>query len=864
MKVATPFYVILFASFSTFFFHSCAEQNEKEEERLTTFYEPYDEFYLQKAYPDDHFDLRAYTNAFDEARTMAQLKNDFPGFDEDWIVRGPGNIGARVNTVAIHPQNDSIMFAGFSAGGLFRTRDNGANWTPVFDDQDFLAIGDITFDPNNPETVYVGTGDPNISAFPFIGDGVYKSTDGGDTWTHLGLTDQRIVSKIIVDPSNSDIVYVACMGIPFERNNDRGLYKSTDGGSTWEQMLLVSDQAGIIDMVIDPNDPNILYAAAWDRIRNNTESMVSGPNAKIFKTTDGGANWTMLEGGLPQDVSGRIGLAISATNSDLLFALYVGTDSDIDNVFRTIDAGETWEPILDFEAPDAISASALGGFGWYFGKIRVNPLNDNDLFILGVDLWRSLDGGITWFTPTPPWWQYSVHADKHDLVFSSTGGVILATDGGLYRTEDEGTSWQDIENIPATQFYRVAYNPHQPDLYYGGAQDNGTTAGTNLTDVWPRIYGGDGFQPAFHPTQPEVMYVETQNGRINVSTDGGASFFSATDGIDDGDRKNWDMQYFISPHNPDVMYTGTYRVYKSESGVFPFWIPVSEDLTDGLVLHPRYHTITTIYESPVTEGLVYVGTVDGNVWRTDDGGENWISISEGLPDRYVSDVKASADTSDFVYVSHSGYKDNEFIPRIFRSEDRGETWEDISADLPDLAINDIYVLPGHQDTVLFVGTDGGVYGTMNAGSSWERLGENMPTIAIYDLDWNVENNELIAGTHARSIMTYPLDSIVVDMMPEDTTVTTLNPVFQVNPLKVYPSPAIDIITVEFQNNEPGRAAEIVLINQQGQVLGQRTSRVGGKVTETFDVSNWPSGIYRVSVKVRHEVRSTSFIIPSGF
>jgi photosystem II stability/assembly factor-like uncharacterized protein len=816
---------------------------------------PAEDYFMTRNYPDTRFSVNAYTKALRQAKEQLAFRNNPTGFDEDWIVRGPANIGARINTIAVHPDNEDIIMVGFARGGVWRTENGGENWEPLFDDQLFLAIGDIEYDPSNPDIVYVGTGDPNISAHPGIGDGLYKSIDGGDTWEHLGLTPQRIISRVIVHPTNSDIIYVGAMGLPFERNNDRGLYRTTDGGETWEQVLFVSDQAGIIDMVMHPTNPDIIYAAGWDRIRNNQESIVEGPGSRVFKTYNGGDDWQLLDNGLPQEDIGRIGLAVTPAAPDAVFAQYVGLNRDFYDVFRSNDTGDSWEAVdVVGELP------GLGGFGWYFGKIRVSPLSADDFFVLGVDLWRSTNGGVSYNMATPPWWFYEVHADKHDLVFLPSGNILLATDGGLYKSDFNNNEWEDIESIPTTQFYRVAYNPNEPSFYYGGAQDNGTTGGPDLESDWERIYGGDGFQAAFRPDNPLVMYAETQNGGIVYTDNGGGEWYSATQGISNSDRRDWNMQYFISPHDPDVMYTGTFRVYRSTNGVEPFWQPISEDLTDGQILADRYHVITTLDESPLVEGVLYVGTVDANVWRSDDGGNNWINISQGLPERYVTSVKASPSDANTLYVSHSGYKDNEFIPHIHRSINKGASWEDISSNLPNLAINDVYILPGHQDSVLFVATDGGVYGTMDSGESWERLGANMPYVQVYDMTWNEARNELVAGTFARSIYSYPLDSLFVE--PADTTIMTStgNPQFTgEQPVKLYPSPATDWINVEFENTEPGRAYQMVILNANGQLVRTIEGKQQGSVKERLEISGMAAGWYTVKVKIRHQIKTARFI-----
>lgn len=850
-------YLLFFSAL--FLFNSCAKQQEplpERKDRLRLKYEPSDEFFIQRAGPDGSFSIKAYATGLREAQ-QESLQRNSTGFDEEWTTQGPGNIGARVNTVVANPENENIIYAGFSRGGVFKTENGGNSWTPIFDDQVFLSIGDIVLDPNDPETVYVGTGDVNISGYPFIGDGLYRSTDGGDNWTNLGLEDQRIISKIAIDPTNSDRIFVAAMGLPFERNNERGLYRSVDNGANWEQVLFLSDSTGVIDVLINPDNPDILYAAGWDRIRNNTESLIRGNGARVYKSIDGGDNWNLLEGGLPNAIHSRLGLAMSGTDPDVLLVEYVGSNLELEAIYKTIDGGDTWLPIPTNEFDNGLSSTALGGFGWYFGKIRVNPDNDDDILLLGVDLWRTLDGGENWFQASPPWWQYTVHADKHDLVFLPSGNILLATDGGLYRSDIDMITWEDIENIPTTQFYRVAYNPHTPDFYYGGAQDNGSTGG-NAQDIngWPRIYGGDGFQMAFDPVDPDRFFVETQRGVINMTTNGGGSFSYAGIGINDSDRRNWDMPYIISPHDPEILYTGTYRLYRG-IGYEPIWSPISEDLTDGTEEEHRYHNITALDESSLIEGLLYVGTGDGRVWRSDNGGADWVLLSAALPDMYVTDVIASPFYEDVAYVTYSGYRDNDNSPRIFRSDDRGENWEDISADLPDVAINELIIIPEMEDSVLFVATDAGVYGSTDSGTAWDRLGVNMPVISVYDMVINEARNELVAGTFARSIMTYPLDSLFVEV--EDSTITSQGNVFIIeNTLSVTPTLVKDLVRIELGNIERGRDFEIAIINSSGQLL-HREKGTGDRGVFDVNIEDWPAGTYFVKAKIRHEVMTKQFV-----
>ncbi len=758
------------------FLFSCAN-SAPDIQKVNSKQEPFDHLYFSRAYPDDVVDVSEMTEIHQKVVKNIALNNKTldPVL---WRMEGPFNIGGRINTIAVDPQNTDIIFVGNSSGGVFRTGDGGNQWEPVGDDFASLSVGSIAISSQNSQVIYVGTGDPNISATPQVGNGIYKSIDGGQTWQHKGLELPKIVSRIVLDPSNDDIVYAATMGLPFERNDDRGLYKSSDGGDSWQQILYVSDEAGISDVVINPNNPSILFAASWTRIRNNTESVVYGEDAHVYRSLDGGDSWTTMTVGLPTGSQGRIGLSLAASSPDVVYSIWVGEDSQIEGVYKTDDGGELWSAI---DLPSEVSG-ALGGFGWYFGQIRVNPLDENEITVLGVDMFSSFDGGESWEMTTPIWYTYDVHADKHDLVYVNENTMLLATDGGLYRTMDHFSSWDDIDDIPNTQFYRVNYNPHNPGVYTGGAQDNGTTSG-NFQDVeaWSRDYGGDGFYPIFDPLDEQVRYATTQRGGF-MKYDG---FFwdDFTNGIDQEDRVNWDAPIRLSPHDNQVLYTGTYRVYKNEN---EFWSAISGDLTDGNIYGASFHTISTLDESPLVEGLIYVGTTDGNVRRTLDGGGSWEAIDDGLPDRYVTDIKASPVNPTTVFVTQSGYKDNDNVAHVHRSINNGDSWEDITGDLIEQPVNHIEIL---NDSVYFIATDYGVYMTLNSGVNWERVGENMPIIPIFDLVIDPISNRLVAATFARSIQSIDLD----DLLPSTDVSVSENSKLNV---AIYPNPTSNTLNLK--------------------------------------------------------------------
>lgn len=724
---------------------------ERIKSRLERKSAPNDQFLLQRSYPDMQFDWQGWRKhiAFLRADFVKKQAKKSAAENEpggEWTLQGPGNVGGRVNTLAVHPTDENIVLAGFSAGGIFKTTDGGVTWRPVFDDHLELSIGHISYDPNNPNILYAGTGDPNMPAYVFNGHGVYKSTDGGESWNYLGLGDAGIISKVFVSPANSSTLYAAVMGNPYVRDNKRGVYKSTDGGGTWQNVLFVSNQAGASDLVINPNNPQVLYASFWDRIRSNQESIIHGPNARVYKSTDGGANWTVLGGGLPTEINGRTGLAMSRQNPDKLYVVYIDTLATTGGMYKTENGGATWTPVN-------VSAleNACINFGWYFGKIRLNPNNDDDIYFLGVVLWRKEAGSTQWQVAA------NSHADVHDLQFASTGKRYLGCDGGVYRHSTGQNQWTKSNNLPTTQFYHTSYNLHEPNHYWAGAQDNGIQRGNaNTYNNWNSVFSADGFRCAFNPLDPLTFWVETQNGEIHKTTDGGATWQFGSACLGTQDRCNWDMPYFMSKHNSNRLFAGTHRVYFSENG--SGWGAISGDLTDGIIYGARFHTISCLDESPVLAEKLLAGTTDGNVWRREPTG-NWINISAGLPNRYVTSVTASPTLPNRIFVTNSGFRDNEYIPHVHRSNDNGATWTDISGNLPNIPVNDLFILPGHADSVLFVANDAGVYFTRNSGLQWQRLGGNMPFVPVYDIEHNPVRKELMAASYARGLWTFPIDSV---------------------------------------------------------------------------------------------------------
>jgi photosystem II stability/assembly factor-like uncharacterized protein len=808
--------------------NACSEQPQSVD-KLAKKHAPAEHLLFQRAYPDLTVGLRAMDDALDAVKLHAEGQSR--SADLPWTVQGPHNIGGRLNTVALHPNNSEEIWVGASAGGVFRSMDNGDSWEALTDDFGQLPIGCIVFDPLHPDTVYVGTGDPQISGLPHIGDGLYRTVDGGENWVHIGLTAQRIIPKVVIHPDDPNTIYAATMGLPFERDFNRGLYRSTDFGVSWEQILNISDESGVIDFVMHKTNPDTLFAAVWPRIRNHQESLISGNEARIHRSTDGGDTWEELANGLPETEVCRIGFTQSGENPDRMWAVVISTDYSVEGIYRTDNAGDTWGNVVS--APEQLFG-ALGGFGWYFAKIRVNPTNDLEMCLLGVDMWVTYDGGQNWELGTPPWWMYEVHADKHDLLYLNNNEVLLATDGGLYRSTDHFENWTDVDNIPNTQFYRIALNPHNPGYFTGGAQDNGTTTG-NIDGIedWSRDYGGDGFQAIYDPIDDEIVYYETQNGGLAVRIGGFTSGF--TGGIGEDDRTNWDSPIIMSAHDNQRMYTGTFRVYRHNSAPFGSWNVISGDLTDGVIFGDNFHNISTVGESRVDEEVIYAGTSDGNVWRSLNSGDDWANITDGLPERYVTNIKTSPEDGLTVYVTHSGYKDNDQTAHIHKSTDAGDTWQDITGDMPEHPVNHIEVW---NDSIHFVATDAGVYFTANAGVNWERVGNNMPIIPVFDIEIDTVNHLLVAGTFARSIQTFPVDSLVI--LPEIGTPIGVQEQAQNRAIQIFPSPVEDFLN--FSRTIDGR---VDVFN----IAGQRVISREMKSTQGMAVNELNPGQYVIVIEI---------------
>ncbi len=752
MRIIPPIFLLIFLAACTFKIHPNRSFSEEYQENGEEKYFPNEYLGQQRAWPERELNWADYHRAAENIQQIFAAKSADPctGYQPKWTLEGPTNIAGRVNTLVVQPSNENVLLAGFSQGGIFKTTDGGDSWRPVFENHLNLSIGTLKFDPSDDNIIYCGTGDPNVPGTLFNGSGIFKSTDAGENWQFLGLADAGIITKIAVDPTNSQVFFAAAMGNPFQRNQQRGIFKSTDGGQNWQRVLFVAEQAGASDLQMNPLNTNELYASFWDRIRTNTESTAFGPNAKIFKTTDGGANWQQLTNGLPTGKWSRTGLVMSQQNPEKLYAVFVDTTYSKPSVFKTDDGGASWQNI-----PAAGLNLALGGFGWYFAKMRLHPTNDEELYFLGTQIYRRAAGAS----------QFGIfggmHADVHDFLLTPGGKKFSGTDGGVYRNVPGQNPWTRLK-IPTTQFYHTNFNRFD-QKWYGGAQDNGVSKGTSQTlAAWEAVLPNDGFSMQFHQTDPLQMWGTTQNGVVWTSTNGGQNFDQTGECLGfSNDRCNWDTPILSGQHaSNQKLYAATYRVYETDgNGGSPSFGAISGDLTDGVIFGDRFHTISCLSESPLVPGKLMAGTTDGNVWRREPNG-NWFNLTSTLPNRYVTSVKMSPTLAARLFTTHSGWRNNEYIPHIHRSDDNGATWQDISADLPNFPVNEILILPNRKDSVLVAATDVGVYFSKNYGTTWNRVGQNLPNVPCFDLDLDNINKKIGIGTYARGIWTIKIDSML--------------------------------------------------------------------------------------------------------
>jgi photosystem II stability/assembly factor-like uncharacterized protein len=693
---------------------------------------------------------------------------------------GPAVTSGRIVDIAVDPTDKKRWFLAVASGGVWRTDNGGTTWTPVFDGEGSYSIGSVTIDPRNPHVVWVGTGENNSQRSVGYGDGVYKSEDGGATWKNMGLGASEHIGKILVHPEDSNVVYVAAQGPLWAPGGDRGLFKTTDGGKTWDAVLTIDENTGVTDVVMDPREPDTLVAASYQRRRHVFTLIDGGPGSGVHKTTDGGKTWKKVTSGLPKEDMGRIGLAISPTEPDTLYALVeTAAASKAGGTFRSTNRGESWEKRGDY----------VPGGPMYYQEIFVDPRDHERLYSMDVFLKVSDDAGKTW---TNLGERYK-HVDNHAIWVNpdDTDHYLVGGDGGLYQSFDRGATWQWTSNLPVTQFYRVEVDNSSPAYFiYGGTQDNNTLGGPSRTwnahgianHDWFVTWGGDGFHARIDPTDPNIVYSTLQHGvlgRFDRKSGEAVLIQPHEKPGDDPLRWNWDSPLVLSPHKPTRLYFAAQRVFRSEDRG-DSWTPISEDLTRkidrntlkvmGKVWGPDavakgastsfFGNIVSLDESPLAEGLLYVGTDDGLVQVSEDGGKTWRrqETFPGVPEMsYVSDLFASRFDADVVYAAFNNHKSGDFKPYLLRSNDRGRTWASVIADLP--ARGSAWTIA--EDTVekdlLFAGTEFGLFFSRDGGRKWVQLKGGMPVIAVRDLAIQKRESDLVVGTFGRGF--YVLDDL---------------------------------------------------------------------------------------------------------
>ncbi|NOT37687.1 MAG: T9SS type A sorting domain-containing protein [Saprospiraceae bacterium] len=809
---------------------------------------PHDSFQWDKyAYPSEE-NIKHQIKLLQQVKRQAQLRSPSNPFDFEMIEHGPGNIGGRISALAVHPVNVNIIYAGFSVGGLYKTVDGGISWVPIFDNELTNSIGSIAIDPVNPEILYVGTGDPDINGNSYIGNGMYKSTNGGASWTQIGLSEVRIINEILFDPVNSRTLYVGAMGNPFEPSAHRGVYKSTDAGQTWTKILFIADNAGVTDMDIDPTNPKIIYAASFQRVRTTTQSIAQGPLSKIYKSIDGGLNWNIAMEGITVTEFSRISIALAPSSPNIIYARCVRNDKicsataayNMEGLYKSTDGASNWTKV---NVGTELECDYMGGFGWYFGHIAVHPKNPNEIYLMGVYTFFSKNGGLNWEfldSNTP---ETNIHVDHHIMIFDRNSNILLGTDGGLYKMNSATQQWTDIENIATTQFYRLAYNPNEPNKYYGGAQDNGTCAGNKgLFNEWERIFGGDGFQTAFHSKYPDYIWCEYQNGNLHKFDTSRFEFVRFKKGITG--TSNWDTPYFISKHNEDTMYFGSNKIFVNASPHIDDWKEFSPDLTTaGPFPNLGTPTISCIAESPLVPGLLISGTTNGNLWIRNPKTEVWTKVNSNLPNGYVTSVRASESDPNTFYVSFSNYRRNDFTAYLFVTRNGGTDWNSIASGvLNEQPINDFIVLPKMQDKVIFTASLTGVYGTLDAGVNWHRVGNNIPYIPVNSILYNPILKEIAVGTFSRSLWSFNASTITA------TKNTKLSSEIQIN------NPVQSILKIE---NIDITFNKVNIINQNGEVLFSKNIYNNSEVE--IDVSGLASSIYFLQIFGDNNYKTLKFV-----
>jgi photosystem II stability/assembly factor-like uncharacterized protein len=833
----TLVFLVLISFVIYYYFPKSESVKEKETEPIAN-----DWFFVQRAYPFDKINYGAYHEALEQAKVLKSESRN-KSMQNIWTAAGPVNIGGRITDIEMHASDLNTIYAGTANGGVFKSPDQGATWNPIFDDQACLSIGDIAVAPSDKSILYVGTGEANSGggSLTYDGIGMYKSIDQGATWSPAGLELSGNIARIVINPKDPNRVFAACTGKLFEKNPYRGVYRTNDGGTTWNNVLFLTDSTGCIDIAMDKSHPDTLYAAMWERVRSLDSRSYGGASSDIYRTFDGGATWTKLTNGLPSlpDSKGRIGISISESNPNIVYAVYADKIGYFVGVYKSEDCGSTWTEVNDSYLN---SDQAFASYGWWFGRIMVDPTDPNTVFVIGFDLYKTTDGGDNWINITSP---EGVHVDHHGLYIHPLNHnlVINGNDGGVYISQSGGTGWNHVETLGITQFYTCAVDNLHPERLYGGAQDNNvlrTTTG-NSND-WAPIIGGDGFYVLVDPVNDNYIYAEYQYGALQRSTNGGNYFYSATSGISSADRHNWETPVVFNPLNPKSLYYGTNKLYKSKNRAVN-WAVISPDLTNGAGtgnLGANFGTITAISVSPADTNIVYTGADDGTVYVSSNNGGNWTKISGSLPQRWVTGIATDTFNPDVCFIVFSGYKYNDFLSHIYMTTNRGSSWTDISGNLPEAPINKVIVDPGLSLT-LYVGTDVGVYTTSDLGQTWSALGTGLANSSVWDMTLHNPSRTLVAATFGRSMYKIQLSpaSFVTEISEKEN-------------VEIYPNPVKTNLNIKSQSDLI--KAEYVIFNSFGVIV-----EVGFLNNNEIPTENLASGNYILRINRGKKVIKKEFV-----
>ena len=759
--------------------------------------------FMQRSFPYGKIDEAAQNKAIQQAleeRVFQKNKN----LQNEWEFVGPVNLGGRITDIEVPSGSDNTVYTAAASGGIFKSFDRGNTWFPIFDGQASIAIGDLAISPTDTNMIYAGTGEPNAGggSLAYDGNGIYKSSNGGQTWQNLGLVECGSTGKIALDPLNPDRIFVAVMGKLFANNPERGIYRSTDGGTSWQNVLYVSDSTGGIDVVLNPLNPNIIFASLWERIRRPNRRVYGGPTSAIYKSTDGGSTWNKLVNGLPTQQLGRINLALCSANPAIIYASIVGKNETLIDVYKSTDAGDHWIAL------NATSLIYTTPYDWWFGGVKVDPVNPDEVYLLMMYPYRSQTGGTG-----HDWTEIAsgAHVDQHALYLSPTNHQyrILGNDGGVNFTSDNflTVTGTDQQNLPIGQFYCMDVFPggSTPNYLTGGLQDNGVA---EKSDIPPQelhlVVGGDGVLSKFDPNDPQIFYGSYQYGGFQFSNPAYGYYFP--NGFSGGDRFNWKSPMTIYKHHSSMVFIGSNRVYRSAN--YGYTVEsISGDLSNGPGSSSVvYGTVTALAVAPSDSEYIYAGTDDANLWGTRNGGSTWTKINTGLPQRWVTSVKVSEGNPLEVFVTFSGYRFNDSIAHVYHSIDGGSTWTNICGNLPDIPVNDILQDPEYP-AILYLATDIGVYYSKDTGLHWQLLGSTLPLVPVNELALHADSRYLYAATYGRSMYRINIGDIT-GVKELYTAKLSLN---------IFPNPIQNEFHIQFtiNNDQP---AIIFIYNMQGTLL----------------------------------------------